>query len=368
MPAFSHCFLKRFMAFSNDSPSLTRTPGILRITTFRPRGTWHGAGRTRAKMRQYMRARVAVKLTCASNLAHLQQAVPPNSVVWGPGMSEARLSVALPEYETELAANQRTALRAAALLAVPILLAFSLLDRALAPGFWLPLLCVRLVASGVLVAIAHASQRAKATLPLVALAVAVVCGTIAAGELATGGTRSPYLISNIAVLAGLGILMPLPPRQSAILQAIGICIAVVPLLFGLRAADALPLFTSVSFLVAVAIVAIAGAHLQDGLRRREHRARIEVARQIGLINLGTLAGGLAHELSTPLTWVAVELESLELDPLAAPVREKVLAARAGASRMREVLVAMRQGARFAGGEMCDVMLPHEVDLALKLVT
>src|SRR5262249_4201952 len=36
MPAFSHCFLKRFMAFSNDSPSLTRTPGILRITTFRP--------------------------------------------------------------------------------------------------------------------------------------------------------------------------------------------------------------------------------------------------------------------------------------------------------------------------------------------
>src|SRR5437899_749375 len=29
MPAFSHCFLKRFMAFSNDSPSLTRTPGIV---------------------------------------------------------------------------------------------------------------------------------------------------------------------------------------------------------------------------------------------------------------------------------------------------------------------------------------------------
>src|SRR6266851_4989100 len=35
MPAFSHCFLKRFIAFSNDSPSLTRTPGILGITTLR---------------------------------------------------------------------------------------------------------------------------------------------------------------------------------------------------------------------------------------------------------------------------------------------------------------------------------------------
>jgi len=40
-------------------------------------------------------------------------------------------------------------------------------------------------------------------------------------------------------------------------------------------------------------------------------------------------------LSTPLTWVSVELESLESDPLAAPVREKVLAARAGTARMRK---------------------------------
>src|SRR5207248_5266971 len=122
-----------------------------------------------------------------------------------------------------------------------------------------------------------------------------------------------------------------------------------------------------SYLVTVALVAIAGAHLQDALRRREHRARVEVARQIGLINLGTLAGGLAHELSTPLTWVSVELESLELDALAASVREKVLAARAGTSRMREVLIAMRQGARFAGGELREVVLSQEVDLALTLV-
>jgi len=282
-------------------------------------------------------------------------------------MSEARLSVALPEYETELAANQRTALRTAALLAAPILLAFSLLDRAIAPRFWLPLLCARLLGSAALIAIARVSQRARTTLPLVAAAVAVICATIASGEVATGRAQSPYLISNIVVLAGLGILMPLTARQAAILQAMGIGIAVFPLLFGLHPGDATPLFTSLSFLVAVALVAVAGAHLQDGLRRREHRARGEVARQIGLINLGTLAGGLAHELSTPLTWVSVELESLELDPLAASVREKVLAARAGTSRMREVLVAMRQGARFAGGEMRDVILPQEVDLALTLV-
>src|SRR2546430_11732035 len=51
------------------------------------------------------------------------------------------------------------------------------------------------------------------------------------------------------------------------------------------------------------------------------------------------------------------------DPLAASVRERVLAARAGTARMREVLIAMRQGARFAGGDLREVMLSHEVDLA-----
>jgi len=62
-------------------------------------------------------------------------------------MTEARLSVTLPEYQTELAADQRTALRAATLLAAPIVVAFTLLDRASAPAWWLPLLGVRLIAA-----------------------------------------------------------------------------------------------------------------------------------------------------------------------------------------------------------------------------
>ena len=283
-------------------------------------------------------------------------------------MSEARLSVTLPEYETELAANQRTALRTAALLSAPILIGFTLLDRATAPAFWIPLLGARLAAALVLTMVARVSHRIGNTVPLAAVAVGVICATIEAGVFATGGARSPYLTSNIAVLAGAGILIPLTVRQSIVVQAAGIAVALVPLLFSLQPGDALPLFTSASYLITVAIVAVAGAHLQDLLRRREHRARVEVARQIGLVNLGTLAGGLAHELSTPLTWVSVELESMEHDVLTPPVREKVTAARAATSRMREVLIAMRQGARFAGTELRDVMLPQEVDLALTLVS
>ncbi len=283
-------------------------------------------------------------------------------------MSDGRLSVTLPEYETELAANQRTALRTAALLSAPILIGFTLLDRATAPDFWVPLLCARLAAALALALVARLSQRLVTTVPLTAIAVAVTCATIEAGVFATGGAHSPYLTSNIVVLAGTGILIPLTARQSIAVQLVGLSVSLLPLLFWLQPGDALPLLTTASYLITVAIVAVAGAHLQDGLRRREHRARVEVARQIGLVNLGTLAGGLAHELSTPLTWVSVELESLEHDSLAAPAREKVMAARAATGRMREVLIAMRQGARFAGTELRDVMLPQEVDLALTLVS
>src|SRR3954465_9708687 len=282
-------------------------------------------------------------------------------------MPDARLSVTLPEYETELVARQRAALRLAAVLAAPILVAFTLLDRVTAPESWLSLLAVRVAAGVVLLLLAELAKHTTPPVPIVVSSVAIICATIEVGVFATGGAKSPYLTSNIAVLAGVGVLIPLTARQSAVVQFVGLCMVLLPLCFRLRPGDALPLATSASYLVTVAIVTVAGAHLQDTLRRREHRARIEIARQIGLVNLGTLAGGLAHELSTPLTWVSVELESLELDPLAASVREKVLAARAGTSRMREVLFAMRQGARLAGGDLRDVMLPHEVDVALTLV-
>src|SRR6266850_7051203 len=86
MPAFSHCFLKRFMAFSNDSPSLTRTPGILRITTFRSQGT-------PAKTRQYKRMPVSVKPTCTPNAAHLQQAKPRILSLWGSEGNERSAAV-----------------------------------------------------------------------------------------------------------------------------------------------------------------------------------------------------------------------------------------------------------------------------------
>lgn len=282
-------------------------------------------------------------------------------------MTDPGLAPALPAYEAELEKNQRAAVRSATLVAAPLLLAFFALDRVTAPAHFWPLLCVRLAACAALLLVARATRSRVSPVSLAACAVVILCGTIEMGVFCTGGARSAYLTSNIAVLAGVGILVPLTVRQSIRLQLLGLGVALIPLLFVVKEDDALTLVTSASYLVAIAIVAVAGARLQDLLRRREHRARVEVAKQMGLINLGTLAGGLAHELATPLTWVSMELDALESEALPEAAKDKVRSARSGAGRMRDVLSAMRQGARFASTELRDVMLKQELDQALTLV-
>jgi hypothetical protein len=72
--------------------------------------------------------------------------------------SQPRSPVVLPAYELELAADQRAALRRALVLAAPLLVAFTLLDKATAPQAWLPLLAVRLVAAVVLGLLARAAR------------------------------------------------------------------------------------------------------------------------------------------------------------------------------------------------------------------
>ena len=117
------------------------------------------------------------------------------------------------------------------LVAAPLLFAFFALDRVTAPAhFWL-LFCVRVVASSALLGLARATRRGVAPVRLVACAVVLLCGTIEVGVFFTGGARSPYLTSNIAVLAGVGILVPLTVRQSIRLQLLGLRIALLPLLF-----------------------------------------------------------------------------------------------------------------------------------------
>ena len=156
----------------------------------------------------------------------------------------------LPSYEMELVANQRVGLRTACLLAAPIVVAFSLLDRATAPEQFLPLLLIRCAcACGLLVIARLARMQRLHVFSLMLLALSLLTWTIEIAILATGGPRSPYLTSMIAVLAGTAILAPLRTGEALLLQLLALCIAVLPLAVRLRAPDALALATQSSYLL-----------------------------------------------------------------------------------------------------------------------
>src|SRR5207249_1089663 len=109
-----------------------------------------GSPRTLVKTRQYMLARQSVNAARPMGSRFTRPAIAtycPESDM----QSQPRLPVALPPYEVELAANQRSALRGGALLAAALLLSFALLDLAQARSAFWRLLAVRLVAAAILV-------------------------------------------------------------------------------------------------------------------------------------------------------------------------------------------------------------------------
>ncbi|HKC61194.1 MAG TPA: ATP-binding protein [Myxococcales bacterium] len=275
----------------------------------------------------------------------------------------------LPTYPEELESAQRQALRTACFLAAALLVAFSALDRAVTPEHWQTLLLVRVAAAFVLLLLGRRlGQPGIRALWSAAAAAFVSAVTLEAGIFATGGVRSAYLYAVLLIVAGVSILLPLRPRQALILHAEMLGITVLPLLFVVRGReDALELGTRASFLLCASVLGVAGAAIQDRLRRREHQARVEFARHVGLVNLGTLAGGLAHELANPLTSVSLEIEAADALLRPGEHTRHMHNALQGLSRMRSILEAMRRGARFSDGDQREVDLLLEIEVALVLL-
>ena len=272
----------------------------------------------------------------------------------------------LPSYREELIHSQYPAIRTAALLAAALLLGFSLLDRVLSPQ-WASLLGLRLLGSVFLLICARAAEKERGPpLLLSGAAVLVIAGTVEAALLQTGGVSSPYLYAMMLVQAGVSILVPLRIVQVLVLNLMTIAVALVPLLARPLTAEQQPmLLAAASYLACMGIVSVAGAAAQDRLRRREYQARAEFARHFGLLNLGTLAGGLAHELSNPLNALLMQVEMLARDP--ASMEKRLGKLRDAVDRMRNILEAMRNGARLTGGERRPIDLVHEVDLSFTLM-
>jgi two-component system NtrC family sensor kinase len=271
-------------------------------------------------------------------------------------------------YAEELEPLQRRALRTASLLGAFLIVAFSALDRVLAPDAWVYLLGVRAAAGVLLLGIAWRLGRDDARFdPAIALVVFALGGALSAGTLLTGGVHSSYPYAALLVILGTSIFVPLRPVQTVWIHAEMIAITLLPLVsLATTREDRLALATRASFLLCGSVLGMAGARVNDRLRRREHLARAEFARHVGLVNLGTLAGGLAHELSNPLTALSAQLDLLELE-LPAAHRDLVGDAQGSVGRMRAVIDAMRRGARVSDDEQREVELPLEIEQSLVLL-
>ena len=266
----------------------------------------------------------------------------------------------MPPFAEELVQAQRGAIRNASLLAAALLMTFAMLDWVLAPAAFLPLLGVRAAGALCLVACARAARDAH-PFAVTAAALGIVTAALDVALIATGGTASPYLYAIMIVQGGISMLVPLRPLQALALNVETLAIALLPFWRSFNTG----MIVAGSYLACMAIVSVAGAWLQDRLRHREYQARAEFARHFGLLNLGTLAGGLAHELSNPLNALFLQVEMMSKDPSSAPMRIEKL--RVSLDRMRNILEAMRNGARLTGGERRKVDLAREVDLAFTLM-
>ena len=285
------------------------------------------------------------------------------------GLLPHRAPSPLPTYSEELESAQRQALRTTCVLAAILIVAFSALDRAVTPENWPWLLVVRVAAGGALLLLARRLlRRETGTLSTVCAAALVVSLTLLGGILATGGVRSPYLYAVLLIVAGGSILLPLRPREAVLMHAEMLAITVLPLLALIRGRDdAVELGTRASFLLGTSVIGVAGAAIQDRLRQREHQARVEFARHVGLVNLGALSGGLAHELANPLTAVSFELDALGELLGQGEHTGHLRNAQEGVLRMGSILGAMKRGARFSDGDQREVDLLLEIEQALLLL-
>ncbi len=113
------------------------------------------------------------------------------------------------------------------------------------------------------------------------------------------------------------------------------------------------------------------AVLRDVTERREVQARLALADR--LISVGTLAAGMAHELNTPLAYVAANLEYLlRAVPPAAPdgaraeIVEALRETAEGVERLRVIIEDLRTFVRTTGDDRGPAEFEVKSELSLWL--
>lgn len=277
--------------------------------------------------------------------------------------------VLVPSFDEEFETLQARELRTACFVAGPLLVAFGLLDYWIVPDAWGRTLLLRVMGAFSFLWLAALLERRRLTSTLVLSAVVtLVTVIIAVAALYSGGAQSPYVYSAMLPLAGAGLLVPLRLREAVLVCALVLAALYLPLLAFGGPGDSLTLAISASFLLCMSVLTVVGAAVRENDLRKEHKVRGLAASQAGLANLGMLAGGLAHELSNPLSVVRLLIEDLMMDGDGAQAgRQELELLDQATKRMQNVLSSMRSQTRLPRQRFVPVDLGAEIEAASRLM-
>lgn len=199
----------------------------------------------------------------------------------------------------------------------------------------------------------------------------------------TGGPNNPFILFYFVNLSLAGVLLHRPAAIAFQLLS-SFCFSFLlffhqPLSPALSQSDPLPPITDyqsvqllhvglmVAFITCNAVIVYFLTRLTDELRQQEENLREAESRQAMSEKyeaLGTLAAGAAHELSTPLSTIALvskeaELVASEIEE-AEEIEEDLSLIRSEVDRCRRILDRMATGAGQVIGESFNLLTPEKI--------
>lgn len=205
------------------------------------------------------------------------------------------------EYAEETLTLCQQGAEAACRLAIPIVLAFSLLDFLVFPDQALVFLVMRAVAAAAvagILAVLHTEFGRRHALGL-GVCVTVLLGlTIDVMTVFTGREASPYYAGTNLVLLATALLMPWPAIWTTISSGSLVAVYVLLILATGPIANGRIFLNNLAFLMTTAVISVVSTAMRERLRAREFVNRAALAD--ALRHKSEFMAKMSHELRTPL--------------------------------------------------------------------
>lgn len=266
-------------------------------------------------------------------------------------------------WESESLALWRKGTEAACLLAIPLVLLFSLLDAVIYPeqvAFFCVLRMACAVVLAVCVAVLQSPWGAEHPVALGLLASNVVGAMIDVIVVSTGGERSPYYAGITMTQMAVCVLIPWPPGWAAVGSAllvggyVGCVLGTGPL------QDPRALASNLAFLVGTGLIGFVATLIREQLRWNEFESRTALAQ--ALRHKSEFMAKMSHELRTPLHIIIGYADMLLEHASRVPeVRELVTLVRSRGIALHRLISDLLDYAKVEAGRMHVHLAPVRVD-------